>query len=618
MPVSTTSSCPYCTAPISPETKFCPSCGQENPSVDQLIGQFIGGRFHVEAKLGEGGMGAVYQAEQVAMKRKVALKVLHPHLSQEEHLIERFRREAAACSRLNHPNTITIHDFGQTDDGTLFIAMEFVEGINLADLIERSGALPWPQAVHICLQVAQSLADSHEQGIVHRDLKPDNIMVIERAGQSNFVKLLDFGIAKIAEVSEGSDKRKALTKTGMIFGTPHYMSPEQIRGAGVDHRTDIYALGVILYQLVAGDLPFASENPMGMLTKHLMEPPRPLSQTCPGLQLPSQLEAMIMKCLEKDQSFRYQSMNELVRELRSMDADTHPGFAVNTPPPLASAPHALITQNSQLASGGFVGQPSSSGFVGQPSSGGFVGQPSSGGFVGQPSTTGAAPPSKGIGRIIALALLIIVLLGGTGAGAALVLREFRRDDTSEVIASPTPLPPAPPPLAPSPTPPALAPPPPAPTPGALAKTMPCTIEPLGGEKASEASKALAKAYTARDTQFALCFTPLLSKEFDGGIKVSYRWGRGSGPSKLKTSDDTVNDRQALICLKTVIQMVEHPESKRPSRARLEVKARATNGSLRSCTITAGVPARRRHRGARPPGWTPNPGSYPPYGSYGGY
>jgi serine/threonine protein kinase len=674
MPAVTSLYCPSCNNPISPGTKFCASCGHQleaadDTAKDRLIGQFIGGRYRVEAKLGEGGMGAVYRAEQVAMKRKIALKVLHPHLSADQQLIERFHREAAASSKLSHPNTITVHDFGQTSDGTLYIAMEFIEGKSLADVIEETGAVHWTRAVRIGLQVAESLADAHEQGIVHRDLKPDNIMLISRAGQADFAKILDFGIAKMAEAAEGDagDKRKALTKTGMIFGTPQYMSPEQVRGAGVDHRTDIYALGIILYQLIAGELPFRADNPMGMLTKHLMEPPRPLGQTRPGVECPSMLESLIMMCLEKDQDRRYQSMNMIVRELSSLVNETRPGFAVQMSAPPSGVPSGLTTDAGHSAgqsgsspgfggdhftrqgqTGGFVGQPSSGGFVGQPSSGGFVGQPSSGGFVGQPSSGGvmagsarASAGSKSAGRAIVIGVVVILLLATIGVGGALAWRAISSDDDDSpppvdpsTLATtaptspepPTPMPPTAPPIVPSaPTPPTITPPA---SPSAIpsvssgtspSKISPCLVEAAGGAKANKASQALADTLSPRETQFGLCFASILNKSFEGNIKLSYRWGRGKGPNKIKATkaDNEINDSSVRVCIETVLKGTPHPnQAKRGGRGVLELAAKGGGGALESCKIVARVPV--ASKGPKPPGWTPTPGYYPNYGGYGGY
>jgi tRNA A-37 threonylcarbamoyl transferase component Bud32 len=391
MPSLTTLHCPSCNSPIGPGTKFCSSCGHHLEQADEqdaLVGRFIGDRFLVQAKLGEGGMGAVYQAEQVAMKRPVALKVLHPHLSRDDNLIERFHREAAASSRLNHPNTITVHDFGQADDGTLYIAMEFIDGKSLADEIEGTGAFPWYRVTEVGRQIAESLADAHAAGIVHRDLKPDNVMLISRANNTDFVKILDFGIAKmVVETAEEGDQRKALTRTGMIFGTPQYMSPEQVTGSAVDHRTDIYALGVILYELLVGELPFLSENAMGVLTKHLMDPPRPLRSVMPSLTCPPGLEALVMRCLAKEPAHRYQTMNELVGELKALGEETRPGFGVIGQPAGGSGAPAFASV--QTPSGAFAHAGGSGGYGQQPTSGPYPQQAPSGAFGQQVTPAGA-------------------------------------------------------------------------------------------------------------------------------------------------------------------------------------------------------------------------------------
>ncbi len=309
--------CPKCNSPNPKDTVFCGKCGTRilNESAkaqaeDPLIGTFVGDRFLVHEKLGEGGMGVVYRAEQTAIKREVALKVLHTNLTQDESLFARFQNEAAACSRLNHPNTITIYDFGKTTLNSLYIAMEFIRGISLDDTIREGGAMDVTRACHIGNQICGSLQDAHNNSIVHRDLKPENVMLCERAGETDVVKVLDFGIAKIME-DESQDQRKALTKTGMVFGTPQYMSPEQIRGEKVDHRTDIYSLGVMMYQMLTGALPFNAETPMGLLTKHLLETPAPLEPQ----GVPAKVAAVVMAALEKEASARPQSMRELGQKL---------------------------------------------------------------------------------------------------------------------------------------------------------------------------------------------------------------------------------------------------------------------------------------------------------------
>jgi len=312
--------CPRCSATNLKGTGFCGKCGTSLASTmmteaqpDPLIGAFIGERFLVKRKLGEGGMGVVYEAEQTAIDRKVALKVLHPHLT-DESLYARFRNEAAASSRLGHPNTITVFDFGKTETGSLYIAMEFIDGASLDDEIRRCGALEWRRVAKIANQICGSLANAHENGIVHRDLKPENVMLLTRGTDKDIVKVLDFGIAKIME-DDGKDQRQALTKTGMVFGTPQYMSPEQIRGDKVDARSDIYSTGVILYQMLTGSLPFNAETPMGLLTKHLMDPPPPFSQINPANQVPPELERLVMQALAKTAGERPQTMREVAERI---------------------------------------------------------------------------------------------------------------------------------------------------------------------------------------------------------------------------------------------------------------------------------------------------------------
>jgi len=311
--------CSKCSALNPQGTRFCAKCGSaiENSDKDigdPLIGSFVGERFLVKEKLGEGGMGVVYKAEQTAMDRMVALKVLHSHITDED-MYARFRNEAAASSKLNHPNTITVYDFGKTDTGSLYIAMEFVKGVSLDDEIVDNGPMDWRRACHIGKQICGSLQNAHDNGIVHRDLKPENVMLCERAGERDVVKVLDFGIAKILEDDGGQDQRKALTKTGMVFGTPQYMSPEQVRGEKVDARSDIYSTGIILYQALVGQLPFKSETPMGVLTKHLLDTPPAFDEIAPETKIPAELEKIVMQTLAKGRDDRPQSMKQLATML---------------------------------------------------------------------------------------------------------------------------------------------------------------------------------------------------------------------------------------------------------------------------------------------------------------
>src|SRR5829696_7714323 len=233
-----------------------PYSGGEPPPLDPLVGSVVADRYHVEKRLGEGGMGAVYLATHKVLEKQVALKILHGEFARKPDLVERFMQEAKAASRIRHENVIDISDFGRTEEGLVFFAMELLRGHDLHEEVARARLagqlLPWGRSKRIFLQICAALSAAHARGIVHRDLKPENVYLVEFLGDPDFVKLLDFGIAKLTEVAEGDRK---LTRTGMLFGTPEYMSPEQARGENVDHRVDIYAMGCILFQLVTGLVP---------------------------------------------------------------------------------------------------------------------------------------------------------------------------------------------------------------------------------------------------------------------------------------------------------------------------------------------------------------------------
>jgi serine/threonine protein kinase len=286
------------------------SVGDSPPvPVDPLIEQVVADRYRILRKLGEGGMGSVYLAEHVVIEKKFALKVLAPELARRPDLVARFLQEARSASRIGHENVIDISDFGQSADGLVFIAMEFLDGKDLGEIVRGQGALSWEDARGIVLQICRALRAAHDKNIVHRDMKPENIFLIQREGQPHFVKILDFGIAKVMGLDPNGPR---LTRTGMIFGTPEYMAPEQAEGKDTDHRADIYAVGCILYHLITGQTPFIAESFMTMLTKHLMEDPVPPSVRRPDLAIPPEMDALVLKALEKDRDKRWQSMAELL------------------------------------------------------------------------------------------------------------------------------------------------------------------------------------------------------------------------------------------------------------------------------------------------------------------
>jgi serine/threonine protein kinase len=285
------------------------------PDEDPMIGMVLGNSFEVLQKIGEGGMGAVYRARQRGIEREVAIKVLLGDVARDKTLVRRFHLEALAISKLKHPNTIQIFDFGE-EDGLLYIAMEFLEGTTLHSLLEFEEVLSVQRACRITRQMSQSLREAHSKGIIHRDLKPDNVFLTTVGEERDFVKVLDFGVAKLRE----SDKKGAtVTKTGTIFGTPRYMSPEQAKGKPVDERADLYAIGIMLYEMVMGAVPFESDNHLGVLILHVQKAPPTFLEMRPDLVIPTAFEAVVFKLLAKSPEARYQTSEALIRDLERVD-----------------------------------------------------------------------------------------------------------------------------------------------------------------------------------------------------------------------------------------------------------------------------------------------------------
>jgi serine/threonine protein kinase len=285
---------------------------------DSLIGITVDhGRYEIVKLIGEGGMGRVFQARQVSMNRMVALKLLRAQLATDDHLLARFQQEAHAVSKLRHPNTIIVYDYGKTEDGYLFIAMELLGGKSLASILSAEQRLMQFRALHIMEQVAGAVAEAHQFGIVHRDLKPENIQIDKVANDPDFAKVLDFGIAKMIHgEGEGGEHRKTLTMAGAVFGTPHYMSPEQVHGQKVDHRTDIYALGIILYELLTGKPIFEGATPMAVMMAQASKPPPDIRQSHPELDVIDTVADLIDDCLVKDADKRLGSANEYIDRVK--------------------------------------------------------------------------------------------------------------------------------------------------------------------------------------------------------------------------------------------------------------------------------------------------------------
>jgi eukaryotic-like serine/threonine-protein kinase len=287
---------------------------------DPYIGVTFDHRYKIERLIGEGGMGFVYLARHKVIDKNVAVKVLRAEFAKDLEIFERFVQEARAASSIGNPHIVDISDFGELPDGSTYLVMEYLEGMSLSQIIDDPADIPIERICHISMQIASGLAAAHDAGIVHRDLKPDNVFVVSRGDDPCFVKILDFGIAQVS-----TSATTKLTRAGAVFGTPHYMSPEQAAGAPIDHRTDVYSLGVMLYELASRQLPFSADNFMGLLTQHMYKPPTPLRALASGGDCPPGLEAVILKCLSKKPEARYQVMTDLYADLERVRSGGVPG-----------------------------------------------------------------------------------------------------------------------------------------------------------------------------------------------------------------------------------------------------------------------------------------------------
>src|SRR5258706_8641127 len=304
---------------------------------DPFIGrEILDGQFKIVQKIGTGGMGSVYRAEQPAMNRQVAIKILHPKLAGRKDLTSRFRREARAMSQLSHPNTVKVFMYGELEeDGSLYIVMEMLEGRNLNQTVRAEGPMPVERALPILIQVCGALQEAHDLGIVHRDLKPENIFLSRQGGINDYPKVLDFGLAKVTErqMQPGS---VILTQEGMVFGTPEFMSPEQAQGKTLDARSDIYSLAVILYEVLTGKLPFSARTPMEYIQKHVTDPIIALSDRVPERKFAKGLDDVLAKALQKQPDNRYQTAGEFGEALRQFGgaaAKALPAVGPATPSP---------------------------------------------------------------------------------------------------------------------------------------------------------------------------------------------------------------------------------------------------------------------------------------------
>ena len=325
--------CSECGQRFSADAAFCPFDGAKlegatwDPSDDELLGKVIDGRYHVDAVLGEGGMGKVYRVRHTSLDRMFAMKLLRKDLARDAELAARFILEARTTASIRHPQVVSISDFGMLPDGeTPYFVMELLTGETLGQVIRAGGPLPAARAVGIIRHIAGALGAAHAANVVHRDLKPENVFLVggmQGGAVSDDLRVVDFGAAKVMGASR-------LTKAGIVFGTPHYMSPEQASGAAVDHRADIYALGIIMYEMFTGKVPFEADTYMGVLTQHMFVQPIPPSQVCAAAKGLGALEGITLRALEKKPEDRYASMEELAADLGRVVRFSNGRFEVAT------------------------------------------------------------------------------------------------------------------------------------------------------------------------------------------------------------------------------------------------------------------------------------------------
>ena len=334
--------CPTCGRQYAETTTLCPADGavlKRAGNGDRLIGQVLAGKYRIDDKIDEGGMGCVYRATHVLMEKVVAVKVLHPALAADDKIVARFTREAKAASRISHPHAINVTDFGESEQGTVYLVMEYLRGRTLKDVVRSGGPMTLARASEIVRQVAGALDTAHAEGVVHRDLKSDNIMLDEATG-GDWAKVLDFGIAKIQQTERSvHETDPGLTAPNLIIGTPQYMSPEQCSQASdIDARSDIYSFGVILYEMLAGHVPFAGDSPTAIMMKHIQEPPPSILDE--RKDLPAEVGHIIARALAKRPEDRFQSAGELSAALA----------AVAEGEPLGAAAAAAILDTDRIGS----------------------------------------------------------------------------------------------------------------------------------------------------------------------------------------------------------------------------------------------------------------------------
>ena len=345
--------CPQCASEYEAPARFCGQCGTSLPGAgapppeDPWLGQIVDRRYRVLSRVGAGGMGLVYKVEHIQLAKIAAMKVLHEEMARDADAVRRFRTEAQAVSRLDHPNIVQTFDFGQSES-SLYLVMEYLKGDDLAAILKREGPIPFPRAARLFIQICSALTDAHEAGVIHRDLKPENIVVIPRRDGTETAKVLDFGLAKLRE---RTDAAAHVTSGNQVIGTPYYMSPEQVRSEPLDVRTDVYSLGATFYRVLTGTPPFQATTPVGVLTKHVTDPLEPPRLRAPELNLPPAADAIVSRAMAKAREDRYASAADVKRDLEVALAavDAASGAASLSHPPGASSTASTTVRDEPAA-----------------------------------------------------------------------------------------------------------------------------------------------------------------------------------------------------------------------------------------------------------------------------
>lgn len=412
--------CPTCKETYPDKILFCSRDGAALAAMAAWSeGSIVRGRYRIQSKIGEGGMGAVYKALHTGFNEFRALKVIRPDLMSDELFVKRFEQEALITRKLQHPNAVRVDDIDEAEDGRPFIVMEYIEGRSLKDLIDELGVIPAPRACSIAKQSAAALDAAHRLGMVHRDIKPHNIVLVETP-EGEQAKVLDFGIAKVKEAQAGEAAGFTLTGTGMVVGTPNYMSPEQAkgkRGDELDGRSDIYSLGVVMYEMLTGDIPFKGETTMDILLAHIQKPPRPVRLARPDVLIPEALANLVMRMLQKKREMRPQSAADLIEEIIRVEK----GMPIS--PPRLMQPSVQPSQGIQAAQGGagavLPGTPVPQAPVARP-------QPAAPALLAPATEPGALPARSPWGRS-----LMIAILGAALAGSAWYFATHRPADQAQ-------------------------------------------------------------------------------------------------------------------------------------------------------------------------------------------